>query len=245
VLWALTRLGSTVHLVVHEATPRGEQGSVRSRVEDLLRTRARLISLSEHTAQLLGRQSSLCSHPPYAHWAAWAGVKRTDDDVRPRQVLVLGQIRPDKGLDQLPGILRSLPTDVAASTTLVVAGKGALPNAAELAQLVTLDDRSGDEFLEDAELASLLETSGVLLAPYVGASQSGTVLLALTVGLPVIAYDSGAISDVVPATHCAPLGDQAVLGELLADALRDGLSAPSVQAWAARAEKQWQSVLRP
>ncbi len=211
-----------VHVVVHNPGPRDV------RRDSTLRRRAR--TLVVHAPSLPG--AAVCAHPLYVHWLRWAAPATPGPHDRLR-LLLLGHRRPDKGDDVLPALLAALPEDLRGRIEIVVCGKGAPPSLPGVA----VDDRTSPDFVPDRVLASVLMSCDALLAPYTGATQSGTVALAVTAGLPVLGFASGALADL--AGGLVPEGDVAALARRIA-ALGD-LPAPAVDAGAT--VRDWRRVL--
>jgi glycosyltransferase involved in cell wall biosynthesis len=117
-------------------------------------------------------------------------------DLRAPVTLLFGQLRPDKGLDDLLAALTRVPR-----LQLLIAGqeKGALAAAAdrlgsaELAGRVTV--REG--FLDMADTAQLFAATDSVVLPYKVASQSGVLLLAYGFHRPVIVYPVGGLVEAV------------------------------------------------
>ena len=117
---------------------------------------------------------------------------------RTRSVLFFGRIEYYKGLESLLRAATLLPSDV----TLTVAGAGAMSETEKhlcqaLGGRLTLHNR----FMEDHEVAGLLQQAGVLALPYLQATQSSLPLISAAFGLPVVATSVGTFSTEIP-----PLG---------------------------------------
>jgi hypothetical protein len=220
-LLAAVALLHPVHVVVHNP------GLRDVRAHGALRRRARTLVTHAHA-----EGSTVCAHPLYVHWLRWAAppAPAPHDTLR---LLLLGHRRPDKGDDVLPSLLAALPDDVRRRVEVVVCGKGRAPALTGVA----VDDRTSPDFVPDRVLARALVSCDALLAPYTGATQSGTVALAVTAGLPVLGFASGALADLVP--DLAPEGHVAALAERIA---RGALTPPPRDEGAA--VRDWQRVLR-
>lgn len=88
--------------------------------------------------------------------------------------------------------------------------------------LERLRDRDGIElhegWIDDDQLAEIVQRFDVLLIPYLEASQSGVVSLAQSVGLPVVVTPVGALPEQVGETSCGVIADSVDAGAI-ADAL--------------------------
>jgi glycosyltransferase involved in cell wall biosynthesis len=158
-------------------------------------------------------------HPSFAsRYLRYAkpGVTRT------RNVLFFGRVEYYKGIEVLLHAAQLLPPDIG----VTVAGAGALSEtekqlAAVLGPRLTLLNR----FMEDNEVAALLQQAGVLALPYLQATQSSLPLISAAFGLPIVASSVGTFTTEVPklgGVLVAPGEPQA-----LAQALLRQLSAPA------------------
>jgi glycosyltransferase involved in cell wall biosynthesis len=231
----LLGLAGRVVLVVHDPTPKQPPSALRRRTFGLLRRTARVrVAHSAALAAETGPGTRVVRHLPFRQWCADLGVSDGGDTL-----LVLGHLRPDKGLDRLAPALAGVP-----GATLVVCGRGPLDAATRdaLAGVVTVDDRSTEGFASDAELARALAGAKVLVAPYRVVSQSGSVALAATARRAVVAYDAGALAG-LPGVVTVPDGDAAAFGAAVAYALSAPPPGTDVAAWAAGAAADWLAAL--
>jgi hypothetical protein len=184
-----------LHLVVHNPGPRDTLPPALKRAA---------ATLVVHSASLAEPGAAVCAHPLYKLWlASYATPPTPHDDVR---LLLLGHPRRDKGDDVVPALLALLPDDV----TVVVCGKRAAPPGPRV------EDRTSRTFVPDRELAATLLSCDALLAPYTGATQSGTVALAVTAGLRVVGFDSGAVAELAGSEGLVREGDVAALAAVAA-----------------------------
>jgi glycosyltransferase involved in cell wall biosynthesis len=77
-----------------------------------------------------------------------------------------------------------------------------------------------ERHLSDVEIATVLTQSDLLIAPYRLVTASGTVVLALSWGPKVVAYDTGALSDVVARDGLVPVGDERQFANRMMAAIR-------------------------
>ena len=108
--------------------------------------------------------------------------------------LMFGQLRPDKGLDDLVQALARVP-----STYLLVGGEDLGGLAAVRTEIEALGDRAvvREGFLDMDAVAELFAAADTVALPYREASQSGVLLLAYGFSRPVIIYPSGGMLEAV------------------------------------------------
>jgi glycosyltransferase involved in cell wall biosynthesis len=135
-------------------------------------------------------------------------------------VALLGQLRPDKGIDQLLEAARAVP---AAHVLICGQDIGGLAAARELLADPGLAGRVvvREGFQDDAGLARALAACDVVALPYAIASASGVLLLAYGAARPVVAYPalSEAVIDGETGWLCArpdPAALAATLREVVA-----------------------------
>lgn len=235
VVLGLLAFAGRVVVVVHDPTPKQPPTAWRRRSQALLRRRAVRVAHSAALAAEVGAGTRVVRHLPFRAWCADLGVAAEGGGA----LLVLGHLRPDKGLDRLAPALARVSGE-----RLVVCGRGPLDPAtrAALAAVVTVDDRAGEGFATDAEVARALDDATVLVAPYRVVSQSGSVALAASARRAVVAYDTGALAD-LPGVVTVPDGDAAAFGNAVYAALSGPPPATDVAAWAAGAAADWLAAL--
>ncbi len=175
----------------------------------------------------------LIPHPVFR-----SNVERRDDG---RTVLVLGTLRPHKGVDD--AVTATLGV---AGARLLVAGDPRLP-------LEDLRRQAGSRaewrlgFLSTVELERALGEATVAVFPYrPELDQSGALLQALGAGVPAVVYDVGGLGEVVArydAGVVVPPGDVSALTAGLARLLDDAgaLDAARAGAERARSELTWEA----
>jgi glycosyltransferase involved in cell wall biosynthesis len=235
VLGLLGYVGRVV-VVVHDPTPKQPPAPWRRRSRALLVRGATVrVAHSAALAAEAGAGTRVVRHLPFLAWCADLGVAGAGGGA----LLVLGHLRPDKGLDRLAPALAPVSGE-----RLVVCGRGPLDAATRdaLAAVVTVDDRAGEGFASDADVARALNDASVLVAPYRVVSQSGSVALAASARRAVVAYDAGALAD-LPGVVTVPDGDAAAFGTAVYAALSGPPPATDVDAWAAGAAADWLAAL--
>ena len=163
------------------------------------------------------RRSAIIRHGPIGSTLATGSLRTPGAGDRPRRFLFFGQVREYKGVDDLLAAFLAMPDDVAAHLT--IAGQCDDPGLRSRLQALA---RTGDakvllrlEHVPGDEVAQLLGAADVVVLPFRRVSTSGSAMLALSHGRPLIVPDVAGLAD---------LPDQAVLrydGEVagLADAL--------------------------
>lgn len=146
---------------------------------------------------------SVIPHGEFSYYKAWrtgnAALFTTPS--RKKRLLFFGEVRKNKGLEYL---IRAEPliTERFKDFTICVAGKFTMEPGNDFdyhAKLMT--DFSNYEiynrYIANNEVAELFEQSDIVVLPYISASQSGVLALALGFGKPVVATDTGSIGEVL------------------------------------------------
>lgn len=143
---------------------------------------------------LSGKEVSVSSLPTLEEFSS--GQRRTRAG---RTILFFGKVRKYKGLDVLlaamPRVLSKLDCN------LIIAGEFYDPIAKyqrliskhHIENNVHIDNR----YFPNEEVPAIFEKADVLVLPYLSATQSGVARIALSNGLPVIASNTGGLSEVV------------------------------------------------
>jgi glycosyltransferase involved in cell wall biosynthesis len=144
-----------------------------------------------------------------------------DDDV----ILFLGQIRPYKGVEQLAQAFRSLLRD-RPKALLLLAGQMREDLFAELALTPAEKARIRicARFIDDAELQVFFRAADVAAYPYRSILTSGSVLLALSFGVPTVVPAVGMTRELLDGTDAGMLYDAASGAVALEQALRSLLA---------------------
>lgn len=161
----------------------------------------------------------------------------------PTRLLFAGFIRPYKGLDLLIEALSKLPTEY----SLTVAGEfwEGSDDTRKLVSRLNIDERVTllDDYVPDDELASLLASHHLVVAPYRSATQSGIVPLAFAAGRPVVATSVGGlaevVSDQVNGVLCEPHAESIAEAIMTATSSYDALAEG-----AARTQWSWDDIAR-
>ncbi len=247
-------LGARVVVIAHDPKPKKALPPVGALSRRLLWQRAAVLvahseTLAAEAAVAGGRSAAVVPHLPFLQYAAWAkAAAPTSESAQQCRLLVLGQLRPDKGLERIPAILSHLQAGDRNRISIAFAGKGDCGEiVAKVADLTEVVRRPSEYRLSDVEIAGVLAESDLLIAPYPLVSASGTVVLALSRGLRVVAYDTGALSDVVAQDGLVPLGDEGEFANRIMAAARSQCGGPvqTLAIWRERSLNSWLQCLRP
>jgi glycosyltransferase involved in cell wall biosynthesis len=248
----MTLLGARVVVIAHDPKPKQALPPIGALSRRLLWQRASALvahseRLAAEAAAAGGRSVVVVPHLPFLEYAAWARAAVPESGSAPRyRLLVLGQLRPDKGLDRIPNILSYLQASDRDRISIAFAGKGDCSEVvAKVADLTTVVRRPSEYRLSDVEIASVLAQSDVLIAPYRLVTASGTVVLALSRGLRVVAYDTGALSDVVAGDGLVPVGDEREFANRIMASIRSGYGGPAqgLATWREQSFVSWVQCL--
>lgn len=201
-----------VHWINHN--PPGTRVGYRD-VDFLSLLRRTAASRPVHSSRLRDRTVPMEHQPVVAHpsFRAIAGGRRwrqpAHGSSERRTLAYIGALRHDKGADELPMILQSLGP----AYEVKLLGPAAVPaplesmGEGEVRASVT---SAGPRPLTDAQLVDELLKSDSVIAPYVQATQSGSLVLAMTVGIPAVAYNVGALSELLRDSALTPVDPRAL-----------------------------------
>lgn len=223
----LQRMGVRTVIVVHNPVPGRDEADADPR---LARIRRRASALVVHTRRLVPAASrfgrvSVAPHPSYAGWAArMERLTRSQTPVEPSgrpQALYLGSARADKGFGNVSELAEHLGAN-GMDFRVAVGLLGEAERVKLLAKGNVLLPPSGTRYLSDEDVYACLRTASVLVAPYENVTVSGTVIMALTTGLPVVAFRSEAMNDLVGPDQLVEPGDLRELANRAAKAASQG-----------------------
>lgn len=185
--------GSRLYLVHHNPRHlRSEaRGDAVGALEERLIARAHTCVHTQFLADAVGqvRDLHVTPHPPYAVTVG----KRPPRNPPKNRVGFVGAVRIDKGAEILRGLVEKLPPEAEFRTL----GRGLIPESdgqkrgATYVPVGAEDGLGHDEFLN--EVSSLT----VAVAPYVQATESGSALLCLGLGVPMLALRSPAMARIL------------------------------------------------
>ena len=172
-------------------------GRIAATLERFLLRRVEVAVHTEFLREVVEREgldgAAVVGHPAYA-----AVAERFEGrNPEPGNFVFVGRVREDKGLADIQAIGACLPS----GSTLIVAGRSTgVPDSLGLALArvgVRLELPGEGRDLSEAELLTWLARAQAVVAPYTNATESGTLILCLTLGVPVIARRSRATERLV------------------------------------------------
>lgn len=248
---ALARAGRPVVHVLHNPATRGAPTRAARWAGGLLLRDASVVVV--HSERLIADVPAdvrprvvVCPHPPYLQSSASTRVAPLELEAGRGWLAFIGNLRPDKGIQLLPAILERLSPEDLSGLGVVVCGRGELPSGdweGFQADGLALVDLTAAEPVSQQTLLSVLQARPLVLAPYVAASQSGTVILALSMGCRVLAFDQGGIPDVLSSDGLVPTNDLDAMARAARDG-RGGTAHEPLDNWAARCGESWRCAVR-
>ncbi len=203
-LWTLQALGIRLVWTAHNVLPmhRGfaDDLQVRRRVAAasdmvIVHSRSTLVQLAE--LGIVPRKSAIIPHGPYTPTLGPDSLRTPGVGPGPRRVLFFGRVAPYKGVDNLLAAFAALPSDLDADLAIV----GECNDSSLKAALTALAGRSRRgvkldlERVPDGEVAQLLESADVVVLPYRQSTTSGSAMLALSHGRPLVVPDLPGLSE--------------------------------------------------
>jgi glycosyltransferase involved in cell wall biosynthesis len=200
----LRPLGQRLVWTAHNVLP------VTAVFDDDLAARRRLVAASDlviaHSQATLdqlaalgipARRGVVISHGPFTSATPLDALRAPGDGEGPRELLFFGKIRPYKGVDILLRAFAALPPDLNAHLTVAgECGDGQL--RAELAELASTSGNRVTLQLErvpEREVTRLLQQADAMVLPYRQITTSGSGVLALCHGRPLVVPDLPGLAD--------------------------------------------------
>jgi glycosyltransferase involved in cell wall biosynthesis len=203
-LWILRLLGMRLIWTAHNVLPQSPTFA------DDVRGRRRLVAAcdlviahSKATLEdlaalgIVPRRSTVIPHGPFTATAGSGPRHTASDNQHPRQLLFFGKVRPYKGVDTLLEAFAALPPELDAHLTVA----GECGETALAAELVELASRSRDhvtlrlQWFSAEEASRLLQSADVVILPFREITTSGSAMLALGHGLPLVVPDLPGLAD--------------------------------------------------
>lgn len=256
---AIKQAGARYVFTLHDAEPHpGDNGGVGRFRQWLfsrdIRAADYIITLTEHVRTQLHqlyhyplKQTSVIPHGVF-DYGTLSSAGATADSFKPAQssgrkfpgrgmhLLFFGRILPYKGLHLLLQAFKMLKPEF--PLTLTVAGSGSL---AAYTELTAPDIKVDNRHIPEAEIAAIFHQADLLIAPYLEASQSGVVAIAMGAALPVVATPVGGLQEQVIHNRTGYIA-QEVSAEAIAQGIRQFLLDP--QLYEACSEQALEQVSR-
>jgi glycosyltransferase involved in cell wall biosynthesis len=244
-------------VTVHD--PRPHLGERNARLSILLQkasiwNAARVVILSEALREEMGDigvpddRIDVIPHGEFSYYESGLemGTRENMTDERRHTLLFFGRLREYKGLEVLAESFRILKEAVPDARLLVVGEGDFRPYAAtfDAIQNVTIVNR----FIADSEVNEFFARAGILVVPYVEASQSGVIPIAYPLGIPVVATDVGGLKEQVDegvSGFLVPPGDPLTLANRCAELMLDEDTHARLSAGAretARTKMSWDHI---
>lgn len=190
--------------------------------------------IAEQLPEALRRQKPVAVIPHGADWARDVALAPPPN----ANVLLFGRLEPYKGVEVLIEAMEKV-WESAPQATLTIAGRG--PAAAVVPEhpRVKLIDR----YIPEADVETLFSTASVCVLPYTEASQSGVGLLALSMGVPTVVTDVGALPELAESeSRLVPPSDPERLAEAIIETFSCGPTERKATLEFARERFSWEKV---
>lgn len=203
-LWTVRATGMRLVWTAHNVLPLDQSFA------DDLTARRRLVAAAHlviaHSRATLGelaelgivpRKSAVIPHGPYEVSRKLEHLRSPGTTQGPRRLLFFGMVEPYKGIDNLLAAFAELPLNLDAQLAIV----GECRDPSLRASLTDLASRSPRpitlrfERIAEAEVSDLLQNADVIVLPYRRSSTSGSAVLALAHGRPMIVPDLPGLSE--------------------------------------------------
>jgi glycosyltransferase involved in cell wall biosynthesis len=183
----------------------------------LLHSNVTLASLAEIGA--LPSKSMVIPHGPFAPVRPAATLRVPGSDGGPCRFLFVGRVKRYKGVSDLLDAFNAMPKGISAQLT--IAGQCDEPDLlARLLGFVQRPDISivvGPERLSEERITDLLDAADVVVLPFRRITTSGSAILALSHGRPLILPDKADVGDLLGAAAIRYDGSVGGLSAALAD----------------------------
>ena len=221
-------LGLRTVLVAHNPIPSRDEVQLGSTAQ---RARSGADVVVVHRTGYEGHLSSVrrlavIPHPLYIAWERHTrGNAVVDPRIPQKSVAFVGGTRPDKGFLHLPAIARLLRPSGTLLVTAIGVGKPEEVEAIRNEENVLLIG-DGARLLDDSEIRSVFESCAAIIAPYVDVTASGTLLMARTLGVPIVAFQSDPVSEIADSRFLVGPGDLEGLAKAAEEIQSEGYEWP-------------------
>jgi glycosyltransferase involved in cell wall biosynthesis len=163
------------------------------------------------------RKSVVIPHGPLAPTIPATSLRAPGSGDGPRQILFFGKVQEYKGIEDLLAAFMALPSD--APAVLTVAGQCDDPGLrSRLSALAASSERVVLHLqrIPDQDVTPLLASADVVVLPYRRVTTSGSAMLALAHGRPLIVPELDSLADLPQAAIVSYNGTRLALGSALA-----------------------------
>ncbi|MCC7118162.1 MAG: glycosyltransferase family 4 protein [Anaerolineales bacterium] len=154
-----------------------------------------LVTLSKLGKEQLTKRGFLENkvfHLPQGMYSSF--LRKSAERTQENAILFFGRIEPYKGLEFLLQAFAQLSAELP-GWKLIVAGHGDLSAYQHYLKMESLEIIN--RYLDDVEVAELMQRASFVVTPYIEATQSAVILVSYAFARPVIATDVGSMSEVV------------------------------------------------
>lgn len=185
-------------VIVHDPTPHpGFLDRIIHYFENRsVRRASALVGLSQSLQRQLSTRAPKgipVSVIPHGQLYEKASPDRLEIDAQANRILFFGRITPYKGLEVLLSAFQKVQAEVPSAKLQIVGSGNLRPYQPLLRQLTNLEVIN--QWVDHQDIDTFFKKASLLALPYTSASQSGVVAAAATYGLPVIATDTGGLSE--------------------------------------------------
>jgi glycosyltransferase involved in cell wall biosynthesis len=244
------RLVWTAHNVLPHAQVFSDDAAARRalvRASDLVLVHSPAVLAELAALGAAARRATVIPHGPFGPTAPDAPLRLPGSGDQVRQFLFFGKVEKYKGVDELLAAVAALPDDV--PMRLTVAGQCDDPALRSRLRLLTRT-ASGRvvlrlERVPEAEVTGLLAASDVVVLPFRRITTSGSAMLALAHGRPLVVPDLAALAELPPQAVIRYDGSMPSLVAALTDAARvsrPALAEMSAAATAYASSTSWPEI---
>ncbi|MGA6128274.1 MULTISPECIES: glycosyltransferase [unclassified Microbacterium] len=182
----------------------------------------------------------VATHPPYLTMRRFRADRVADEPT----FIYVGALRPDKG----SAALLELGEEARRSWTLQFVGAGAAADAfaSQMRPPIRVVNLPEHARPSDEILAHELSAAWALVAPYDSVTTSGTMVLAATLGVPVVTFDSPALEG-LPSRLVRSAETVRELAEIvddLATEVTPRVDDDELPGWLHRCREEWRAVIK-
>ena len=244
------RLVWTAHNVLPHAQVFSDDAAARRalvRASDLVLVHSPTVLAELAALGATPRRAAVIPHGPFGPPAPGVSLRLPGSSDQVRQLLFFGKVEEYKGVEDLLAAVAVLPDDVPMRLTVV----GQCDNVALRSRLRLLAQEAGGrvvlrfERVPDDEVTGLLAASDVVVLPFRRITTSGSAMLALAHGRPLIVPDLATLAGLPPQAVIRYDGSMPSLAAALTDAARasrPALAAMSAAATAFSSSTSWPEI---